>query len=361
MADGKRIILHLGAPKTGTTSLQASFFHQKQALEAEGIIYPIISLNNGRERTARQIAMTDPSTKSASDIPTDAAHPSFFWPYQKRQHANSNQSFNLPQLNADWSEALAAFRAGPASVLVISFEGAFLTHRNFDMAAALARLDGLAVTLTFGLRHPEEIFHGLYATTVTGRPRTTTSVREMNALQAYLEAGFEKQVAKLIAAVGTQDIRPFYAATLWKSRRTMLGAFLEHVGVATPIEHELHLRPTTAVAETLFVRRLNRRGIDKVLRQQILTALSEEVAEARVSRNQSFLPAPLQTQLNQRFAQDVIWLEQQFGLTWPDPVERPVLPTRLANTPEEDRAICDRLLPVLPAETARYLSGLIHK
>lgn len=40
MAEAKRVFLHIGAPKTGTTYLQAVFAHNRGALRARGVLYP---------------------------------------------------------------------------------------------------------------------------------------------------------------------------------------------------------------------------------------------------------------------------------------------------------------------------------
>lgn len=75
----RRCFVHIGAPKTGTTFLQKVFFDNREALAAEGLLYPDVSLRGyGHHDLAFLLAggypeWATPAERTLSELQTDLA------------------------------------------------------------------------------------------------------------------------------------------------------------------------------------------------------------------------------------------------------------------------------------------------
>ena len=57
-------ILHIGLPKTGTTSLQAALSENRESLLRHGVVYPETGLNgNGKHKGLLNAVLTDVDTE----------------------------------------------------------------------------------------------------------------------------------------------------------------------------------------------------------------------------------------------------------------------------------------------------------
>ncbi|MYL24792.1 hypothetical protein GLV89_13495 [Halomonas alkaliantarctica] len=102
----KKLYLHIGSNKTGTTSIQDTFHLNRPALEAQGVIYP------GKERRHHTFYFA---------AQQDKAH----WPRQF-QHANAAE---LEQRIADFFDALTYDFQRHASVYLLSTEYLFISDK----------------------------------------------------------------------------------------------------------------------------------------------------------------------------------------------------------------------------------------
>ena len=183
----KKIIVHIGYMKTGTTSIQNFLLAQRDALHQRGIFYPdkpnhfdLAHLHDKRGRLR-----TDYSFEGAT--PEDA-------------RAQSRQWFD---------DQIAACRRAKLHTAIFSSE-ALPRSRPIDFAALDAELRGLATEVTYlcYVRHPWAMFESVY------RQRIKTGRTTFAALQAQpdlINVSPARKLAKLVDRLGRDrfDFRVF--------------------------------------------------------------------------------------------------------------------------------------------------------
>lgn len=364
---GKRIILHLGAPKTATSSLQHAFLDRRAALEAAGIVYPVLPFKLPHDPTLHSFI---PGVQTAGDPDFNPSHAPLFWTLQHRFHPAFPRMAELPAITACRDAILDAFRNGPARVLVLSYEGVFLDARTFDLGGLAARLAGIPVTLAIALRPPESLFHSLYATHIMGLQREAEAAREMPVLASYLRQGFAGIIDSLVATLSPAEVRLMPMQALTGGPGPMLARFLDLVGVAVPEGVDLgagvkfHSNPTMPPAEVLFLRRCNRAGVaagdHEALIAGLVAILHERIRRdgPLPRRSHSFLPRPMQKRLAARQEADRAALLARYGTDPLGPPEPP-LPLWRDNSSATDAAILTALRPHLPAAVLARVAPLL--
>ncbi|NBB96683.1 MAG: glycosyltransferase [Alphaproteobacteria bacterium] len=146
----KRVILHVGLPKTGSSSLQQYMERNRFRLLEQGFHYPVFGAN--REESVRR--------------ERSPGHASLF------QHiANGNTPAVMAQLAADVQDA-SAVNGTPIDTLILSAEN-IVSHRFWDQGRLFTRMVGAfdvpQLEIVFVQRHPLSWFASLY-TELSGNP-----------------------------------------------------------------------------------------------------------------------------------------------------------------------------------------------
>ena len=132
--------MHLGPPKTGTTTIQAFLYRARSALNASGVRYAAA----GRIRTGQTLTVHRPNGIKRMTGPRKAHH---LLPWTILGEVD--------ELSADdvWSALRKEITACPEQTIVVSSE-AFSRLRREQVEYVQACLDGFAVSLISYLRNP---------------------------------------------------------------------------------------------------------------------------------------------------------------------------------------------------------------
>lgn len=156
----KRVILHIGMHKTGSTSIQGFFSRNRHVLRAAGILYPYSEGPDGR-RLPKHNAIFKAISHEAD---RGAPHP-FYGPSAMVIEATARQ-----------------IERSRARVAVLSAEG--LSGEKPDFARALAPFrDRFEVTVVVFLRRPDQWLESFYRQMVMSR-----EVREARPIDIFLAA-----------------------------------------------------------------------------------------------------------------------------------------------------------------------------
>lgn len=353
-----RVILHLGAPKTGTSSLQHACLLRREDLARDGIVFPAPPFAPTDTRGWVSYSTTD-SYDALRGI--EESHVSLFWPVQRKFHPSTVLPAPLTEMQAWWAAEIDRVRHSPARALIISCERIFFEAGNYDLRAVMRLFAGLEVTVVFGLRHPEDMLRGLDATNVMGVQRDTAAPAEMGVIAGYLKYGFEEIAGRMLRRIRRRDVRPFLAADLWRSDRSILGAFLDHVGLKSALEQDYHSRPSPGLMAVELLRALNRAGLEDQSFDAIRDAVMARPGFGALKDPPSLFPRALQARIAARYARDLDWLAQSHGLVPPDAPPRPLRPVLRRPSRSALLALTDMLdLPAplaIQARTALQRAG----
>ncbi len=344
----KRVVIHAGAPKTGTTSLQHSLLRRRQELSDLGILYPAISA------TRRDV---DPDPEYTAEEQGDAfcffpsSSASLFWRGRKTALPRQYQGERLPEIEREWDEVLHRFRNDHHHTMILSAETLFFQHEVHGLAVLDEALSGMDRELAVCLRHPEELLHSLYCQSVKSLIQATVPARRHPALPAYLLGGYAGLVAELTQALGTPRAHLFWMGDQWQGGRSILGGFLSLVGLDVALEQDFRSNPTPDEETILLLRLLNRRGFPYDVTCSLKRA-QRAASSGSSARRSSFFPEPVQARIAQRFARDIEILSRRHGLAAERAPVRPILPYRDGLDDAEVVALIDRLMQDSEAESS---------
>ncbi|MEM1377668.1 MAG: hypothetical protein AAGG69_09785 [Pseudomonadota bacterium] len=114
----QRLILHVGHPKTGSTSIQKALAANRRQLEKEGIFYPETALLSHNHRVLGFAIDEDKTSSLRLRLSAQYADP---------------VSFSLKE----WDRVSSAFQVSPADTLLLSSESIFNDLWNFENAKRL--------------------------------------------------------------------------------------------------------------------------------------------------------------------------------------------------------------------------------
>ncbi len=163
----RRLILHLGLPKTGTTSIQTFLRENPDFLAAHGVTYPDLA---GERSSHPALAPSTLRRHPERNVNHDAL---------AMEIRQGSRAADHPLVDAPlWSGVLGRIESGVAHTAIISYE-------NFYQRPDLYRFDVLADSLSrfeitglIYLRRQENWAVSLYAQTIKGATRTRISLTE---------------------------------------------------------------------------------------------------------------------------------------------------------------------------------------
>ncbi len=130
----RRLIIHPGMPRAGSSSLQEALFHNRGGLEAEGLFYPVLGLRHAEDGEVAQIYNHKLLFQSTRRLwPAKSFHP----------------------LHAEIAGQIAA---SPAETMLLSHEGWWDTHNHRRLRRTLRLLaksvPGLTPEIVAVVREP---------------------------------------------------------------------------------------------------------------------------------------------------------------------------------------------------------------
>ncbi len=163
----RRLILHLGLSKTGTTSIQSFFRQNPDALAAAGIIYPKVGADNPNHPSLRPTALRP-------DVGEELNHEALALEIRRRRGDAGDAAIDTPL----WSTAFRRIEESGAHTAIISYE-------NFSAYSELYRFDVLASRLRefdvcgiVYLRRPDDWVTSLYGQLIRGKKRRVVPFAE---------------------------------------------------------------------------------------------------------------------------------------------------------------------------------------
>lgn len=154
----RRLILHLGFPRTGTTSVQGFFRRNPDALAAAGIIYPKIGAGVPGHKAFQRTAIP-------SSLGEETNHVALA--LEIHQPGGGGASLDTPL----WAIAFDQIEASGAHTAIISYENFALHAENYRFDALAAKFRDFDVSGLVYLRPHEDWVVSLYEQTVRGKQR----------------------------------------------------------------------------------------------------------------------------------------------------------------------------------------------
>jgi hypothetical protein len=150
-----RLIIHIGTPKTGTTSIQSMLGNNRDMLAQHDIRYPDADGSNAHNL-----------------LPAAFRGPEEHWAYHRKLYGNDPKRIKSAALKA-WDRVFDSANAFQNQTVVLSSEGFSLLSETQTLKAFLAeKLPGVAPEIVVYLRHPVEWVQSI----LFQRVRRTTNV-----------------------------------------------------------------------------------------------------------------------------------------------------------------------------------------
>lgn len=148
--DRKKVILHCGFPKTGTTSIQAFLIEKKEELLSVGYTYPVISVDHARAKASQR--------RGRNHIPVQ---------YSLMIRKPASLAYLSKSLPDDIAERIFDdFRHSEARHLIISTETFAPQADNIDFSRLRQLLDGFDVIFIAYIRRLDDWLEARYAQSI---------------------------------------------------------------------------------------------------------------------------------------------------------------------------------------------------
>lgn len=317
MNDNRKIVLHAGLPKTGTTSIQTAFYAQRRALlDEERLLYPSLDAN-----------LTNALCTLFHDDP--------------RKHI-TNKLAGLTTLEAiaplqnEYRKALEKeIGSTEWDTLLLSAEGISNLSRH---ALRQLREWGDRFTTKWSVflcvRHPVAYVRSLMQQLLKSGS-TLESLYDHPPLPAYRE-----KISNLIAAFGRDDVTVFDFESASEESGGIVGALAHRLCLSASTRDRLsartvHENPSLSREAVLLLDSVNRRrpmfsGADRAPRRSGQEA--EYIGQVRGTRFE--MPATLRDEVLARTHGDVEWMNTELGLD----LYRDVLDPGVDGGPQDDAA-----------------------
>jgi hypothetical protein len=247
----RRLILHLGLSKTGTTSIQAFLRGNPELLAAGGVSYPDL----GGARSTHP-ALTPSILRPDADDAVN--HEALALEIRKSAAASPLDDMPIPL----WSGVFRRIEAGTAHTAIISYENFFSRPELYRFDRLEGYLDDFDIDGIIYLRGQEDWLASLYGQTVRGKRRATASFADfMKTRRADL--AYSRMLDRVRAHIPLRDlvIGDFEKA----SGSGLIGDFIRRAGLSgeIPLPREDQGRANRSLPHwaTLFLLRCNQAAI----------------------------------------------------------------------------------------------------
>lgn len=302
MTDARRIVLHAGLPKTGTTSIQTVFYEHRQLLLDRGrLLYP--SLDENLTTPLCTIFGRDPGRLIVNKLAGVTTSEAIAEARQRyREHVDREIQ------SEDWD------------TLLLSAEG--VTNLTDQELAGLREWgDRFASTWTVlvCVRHPVDYMRGM----------VQQLVKNGGTLAPWYDnvppTGFRPRVSKLISTFGRQNVVLFDFESAAEAHGGILGEFATRLGLTDSMREfiagqNVRRNPSLSREAMLLLDSMNRQhplfdGGRRAPRRTV--RVNDYLHRIRGARYQ--LPIPIRKRVIELARGDIEWINAEFGLDlYPD-------------------------------------------
>jgi len=289
----KRVVLHVGLPKTGSTSIQSFLAENADELDRKGYVFPLLQ---GR----------------GSDIP--GYHTDLFRALHRKLHINNSE-----RILETWQSAIDTFVENRIyHTFIISHESLGMTHGPIDYLRLSQMFRGLPVEVVIYLRSAEEWLTSFYEHLVRGAPRLARLPNNFHHMRRYIEVGFEGILKELAFKIPTAtfDVIAFDAA---KKSPGIVPSFFE--AIRAPQMGGAAVRRNTRMStnQIAVLRALNKMAVDtdifmetrKFMQQRNLMQLEN------IGDRVSIFTDDVRKRISDRFEADIVYVNERYGVLLP--------------------------------------------
>jgi hypothetical protein len=229
----KTIYLHIGAPKTGTSTIQHFCRKNRNVLVERGVWF----------------------------APKPRVHHTIV-------HSLIGANNAPPHL---FDSVLSEFEASPCSSMLISAESFYARARQITPSMLPATLDGFRLAILCYVRRSDDFITSLYQTNVRGKPRFAGSITQ------FMNQRSQNYAARLSRFVELFKPQSVIVRSYDETKHDLLGDFLSAI-IGTADEELRAQFPTTQMnarlssRQILFLRQLNVNGTNQNCFKQVLRA-----------------------------------------------------------------------------------------
>lgn len=297
----KRIYLHIGLGKTGTSSIQQELCQNTDLLAREyGIHYPCDLDNSARfdGNHSRYLSAMFPNESAPTRSVILAGLQS---PQELAAHA--------AKIKAGFERGFAATRADR---LLISAEGVghFATPRVLKLAGWLRQFSQ-EIEIVACVRHPVEVL----SSEIQQRLRQGFILEDLYAQPPHYN--FEKLFSRMQKGFPNSRITAYSFAEAVQDAGGLASALLQKIGIDTdlPAFVPVHLNPSMSHEAALLLSALNRaRPLVVDDKRSRLRSASDISAFLKIPGRKYQAPREVCDRLARQAADDLIWLKENYGI-----------------------------------------------
>lgn len=327
----KKILFHVGLPKTGTTSLQVFLANNHSALSEAGVLFPVTEGQFGGAygRPGRGQGPQADVTAFFYDLPTANPHPS----------------------GIEWETVFETFRADSRhGLMIVSHESQSMNADKLRPERYRAAIGSTPAEFVAYIREPVDWLNSFYIQSTVAWNAFSRKPGSFPGIRKYLKLGFEGLLAPF-HDLGQVSLRNYDAL---RAEKALLPDFLSRIGAAHLAEES---RAATELNTKFFrpehillLRELKAGDCDFDTYQAVLHTL--RVIGRRTGRDQPrklLLPRGLQKKIRAKWDDERPMLVARYGVDFaapaPLPDTDPVIRLDPAQATEMRTRIADHLDP----------------
>lgn len=295
----KRIVLHVGLPKTGTTSIQDFLAAHSGALAQRGLLFPILRTDLREAGRAQGIGVG--------------------WHFALSKVASGRPGVMAPGEWEAWTAEFARFAADPAlHTLLLSQEGLFMGGGGKGIDALLASLPPGQLEIVLVLRPALGWLTSLYEQKVRSKVRVGDAAGEFGQAHGYVDRGFVG-IVRAIRRQAPDAVLRLLSFDALSSGEGLLVNFARAIGLPEPViaraAEAPRANPGLPQDMVAVLRTANQAGLDQAGFVAIRGALARAARRRQgKSPRASIFPPALTAAILERYEADRTILRRRFDL-----------------------------------------------
>jgi hypothetical protein len=268
----RRLILHLGIAKTGTTTIQRFLRENPDILAAAGIVYPRLGVDLTNHPAFRRSAFT-------SYLQKEANHVALALEIQRKRDT-TEAVFDTPL----WSTAFRRIDESGARTAIVSYENFAMRVESYRFDALAPRLREYDVCGVVCLRAQEDWVTSLYGQVIRGRDRLAVPLADFDVFRGLGRLGFSTRLDAVSRRLPLDDlvVSDFSQA----ARSGLLADFMDRTGLPRdqllPADEPRPRNVSLPSWANLFLLRCNQGGLPDGPFVEVLAGLKRLARRAEV-------------------------------------------------------------------------------